>query len=137
MGRNYGGHSLTGFQIRIQALVNPTEDFEKVEIAIKKIFGEIKTKKIEEIDRTTITAIITSSHSLAHLKYILARDRIRDTTRRVLNRKYKENKLCFELNRQAAYAGHFSFYHSNESPLGPIKVKVSGNIHDFLSQLLE
>jgi predicted RNA binding protein with dsRBD fold (UPF0201 family) len=117
--------------------VNPTEDFEKVERAIKQIFGEIKTTKEEEIDRVSVTAIITNSQSLARLKYILARDRIRDATRRVLNRKSKENKLCFELNRQAAYAGHFSFYHSNESPLGPIKVKVSGNIDDFLSILLK
>ena len=66
-------------------------NFDKVERAIKQIFGEIKTTKEEEIDRVSITAIITNSQSLARLKYILARDRIRDATRRVLNRKSKEN----------------------------------------------
>jgi predicted RNA binding protein with dsRBD fold (UPF0201 family) len=55
----------------------------------------------------------------------------------MLNRWHaKEDKVSFDLNRQAAFAGHVSIYHASKSPLGPIEVVIEGNperIIEFLS----
>ncbi|MFP3951362.1 MAG: RNA-binding domain-containing protein [Candidatus Bathyarchaeia archaeon] len=122
---------MRGVEIRIRALVEPTEDPEKIAKAIEEIFGELKTNTIDIGEGKAVTAESKES-SLDHLRYILARDRIRDTVRRVLRYQADDNRLYFELNRHAAYGGHFSFYHENESPMGPIEVNVKGDTEGFI-----
>ena len=70
--------------------------------------------------------------SLERFHFIIARDRIRDSMKRMLNRIKEEGMLSFGLNRQAAYAGHVSFYHYKESALGPIQITVKGDVESFI-----
>ena len=52
--------------------------------------------------------------------------------KRRFNRIKEEKVLRFSLNRQAAFAGHVSFYHIGESVLGPIQITVKGNVENFI-----
>jgi len=125
---------MRGINFKIRALVKPTEDPDKIAKAIKEIFGDVETKTHQLSGVKAVTAE-TDSTPLDHLRYLLARDRIRDTVRRVLSYQAEENLLYFELNRQAAYGGHFSFYHENESPLGPIEVNIKGDVEGLIEYL--
>lgn len=125
---------MRGINFKIRALVKPTEDPDKIAKAIKEIFGDVETKTHKLSGVKAVTAE-TDSTPLDHLRYLLARDRIRDTVRRVLSYQAEENLLYFELNRQAAYGGHFSFYHENESPLGPIEVNIKGDVEGLIEYL--
>ena len=57
---------------------------------------------------------------------LLRRERIRSAARPVLFEGIDKKTISFCLNKQVAYAGHISFSKEvNESPLGPIKVKIT------------
>jgi predicted RNA binding protein with dsRBD fold (UPF0201 family) len=110
-------------EVHIEADVNPTEDLQKVETAVKNIF--------ENVDFTvknrgrTLLAEAKGMDSLRSFGNLLRRERIRSASRRVLFKGLNGKTITFYLNKQVAYVGHVSF--SNpvaESPLGPIKVQI-------------
>jgi predicted RNA binding protein with dsRBD fold (UPF0201 family) len=53
----------------------------------------------------------------------------------MFNRRKEGRLLRFSLNRQAAYAGHVSFSHSQGTVLGPIQISVKGDIEKFIEHV--
>jgi predicted RNA binding protein with dsRBD fold (UPF0201 family) len=123
-------------KIIVKALLNETEDPEKVKSAITNIFGQVELNYHDSHGSTTVVGESDGLESLRKLKDRIARDRIRDAVRSMLTHwAADEDNLEFQLNRQAAYAGHVSIYHANKAPLGPIEVKITGQedkVIDFL-----
>jgi len=110
----------------IETETNPTEDAEKVRLAIENIFGavefEVRTGKYCD----TVVAKTKGTQGLTKFYNLLRRERIRDAARPVLFRGTEGKSITFYLNKQVAYAGHVSFTEpTGESPLGPIKVKIT------------
>ena len=112
-------------EILIEAEVNPTEDIEKVKLAIENVFGTVKYE-VKELHRgKVLIARAKGTAGLTKLYNLLRRERIRDAARTVLFEGANENSITFYLNKQVAYAGHISFCKPvAESPLGPIKVQI-------------
>jgi predicted RNA binding protein with dsRBD fold (UPF0201 family) len=121
---------------KIKAELNPTESPEKLEKAIKNMFGEISVNQEKIRGETYLTATVEELDKLKHFREILARERIRDAVRLMFSRwSSDEEGLSFNLNRQAAYVGHISIYHANKAPLGPIQVKMEGDSEQIIDYL--
>ena len=113
-------------ELRVEAEVNPTEDPNKVRVAVEKIFGELPLKLIEEQHGNRLVAIADGMKPLSAFKELLKREQIRAAARRILFSDVRGNTITFYLNKQVAYVGHISFCQSEgESPLGPIRVEIS------------
>jgi predicted RNA binding protein with dsRBD fold (UPF0201 family) len=122
-------------KVILQVDVNPTESEEKVKKAIWNLFGDILTQTKSAQKGSIITAEAKGLESLAGLRNVLHRDRIRDAARRALYKGLYGDTLTFYLNKQVAFAGHISFSEAEaESPLGPIKVTVQS---EDLLQIIE
>ena len=112
--------------VKIEVDVNPTEDLEKVKRAVENIFGnvqlEVKPRKLGSL----LIAKTKGRNGLAKFYNLLRRERIRDAARGLLFEGLGEKSITFYLNKQVAYAGHISFSSLlGESPLGPVKVRIS------------
>ncbi len=113
-------------EIRVSVEVNLTEDLERVKRAVENMFSvaEVEVKTSEK--GSLLTAKAKGMEGLTKLYNLLRRERIRDAARGVLFKGLNQNSITFYLNKQVAYAGHVSFcLPSGESPLGPIKVRVT------------
>lgn len=117
----------------IRAKLQPTEDQDKVAQAIRKIFGEIEL----ETKQGVVSARLEGVETLSGLRGRIAQDRIRDTVKTMLTRWAEGDVLSFGLNRQAAYAGHVSLNLRGEDPMGPIQVRVEGDVQSVISFLCE
>ena len=112
-------------KIYVDVEVNPTEDSNKVQVAVQKVLGPIHLEKIDEKDRTYLKGTAEGLEQLSAFQELLRKERIRDAARRVLLSGLGGNTITFYLNKQVAYAGHISFSQpEGESPLGPIQVEV-------------
>ncbi|MCW4019853.1 MAG: hypothetical protein NWF14_01285 [Candidatus Bathyarchaeota archaeon] len=111
--------------ITVDVEVNPTEDLEKVRVAVHKVLGELQLKAVEREDRARLTGKAEGLKALSRFHELLRRERILNAARRVLFNGLQGNTITFNLNKQVAYVGHISFSQSvGESPLGPIHVKI-------------
>ena len=117
----------------IRARLQPTEDPCKVAQAIRNIFGEIEL----ETKQGVVSARFEGLEAISGLRGRIARDRIRDTVKKMFTRWAEGDLLSFGLNRQAAYAGHVSLNLKGEDPLGPIQVRVEGDVQRVISFLCE
>ena len=117
----------------IRARLHPTEDPGKVTQAIRNLFGEIELETKQDF----VSARLDGFEALNGLRGKIAQDRIRDTIKTVFTRWAEENLLSFGLNRQAAYAGHFSLNLKGEDPMGPIQVRVEGDVQRLITFLCE
>jgi predicted RNA binding protein with dsRBD fold (UPF0201 family) len=112
-------------KIYVEVEVNPTEDPDKVQVAVQKILGPIQLDKIHSEDRAYLKGTAEGIEQLLAFQELLRKERIRDAARRVLLRGLGGDMVTFCLNKQVAYAGHISFSQpEGESPLGPIQVEV-------------
>jgi predicted RNA binding protein with dsRBD fold (UPF0201 family) len=112
-------------EVRIEAEVNPTEDENKIRVAIQRVFGDIDLQSVEEGEYRRLVGKAKGVESLARFYELLRRERILDAARTVLLRGIQGNKILFYLNKQVAYVGHVSFSQPyGESPLGPIRVEI-------------
>lgn len=112
-------------EVKIVAEVNPTEDENKVRVAIQRVFGDIDLQSVEEEGYRRLVGKAKGIESLARFHELLRRERILDAARTVLLRGIQGNKITFYLNKQVAYVGHISFSQPyGESPLGPIGVEI-------------
>jgi predicted RNA binding protein with dsRBD fold (UPF0201 family) len=112
-------------KIYVDVEVNPTEDSNKVQVAVQRVLGPIHLEKIDEKDRTYLKGTAEGLEQLSAFQELLRKERIRDAARRVLLSELDGNTVTFYLNKQVAYAGHISFSQpEGESPLGPIQVEV-------------
>ena len=117
----------------IRARLQPTEDPGKVAQAIRNMFGEIEL----ETKQGVVSARLEGLESLSGLRGRIAQDRIRDTVKKMFTRWAEEDVLSFGLNRQAAYAGHVSLNLKGEDPMGPIQVRIEGDVQSVISFLCE
>jgi predicted RNA binding protein with dsRBD fold (UPF0201 family) len=117
----------------IRARIQPTEDPDKVAQAIKNIFGEVELETKQDL----ISARLEGVEALTGLRGVIARDRVRDTIRKGFTRWADEDRLSFGINRQAAYAGHFSLNLKGEDAMGPIQVRVEGDVKKVIGYLCE
>jgi predicted RNA binding protein with dsRBD fold (UPF0201 family) len=112
-------------EVAVEAGVNPTEDPDKVLVAVQKVLGNIHFEKVNEEKRNRLVGSAKGLESLSTFYDLLRRERILDAARRVLFHGLRGNTITFYLNKQVAYAGHISFSQfEGESPLGPIRVEV-------------
>ncbi|MEM2913485.1 MAG: RNA-binding domain-containing protein [Candidatus Bathyarchaeia archaeon] len=118
---NIGGN----VEIKVEVEVNPTEDENKVRVAVQRVFGDIDLQSVKEGDYRRLLGKAKGIESLARFHELLRRERILDAARTVLLRGIQGNKITFYLNKQVAYVGHISFSQPyGESPLGPISVEI-------------
>jgi len=103
-------------EIRIKVPVYPTEEAEKVILAVTKIFPDAELLFEDE------QILSGKAGSLERFREIIRNAKIRDSVRAELLRNLVGNKTSFCLNKQAAYAGWVSF--SVGEPLGEIYVEV-------------
>jgi predicted RNA binding protein with dsRBD fold (UPF0201 family) len=115
----------------IRARLQPTEDPEKVAQAIRNIFGEIEL----ETKKDVVSSRLEGVEALGRLKSVIARDRVRDTVKTMFTRWAEEDSLSFGVNRQAAYAGHFSLNLRGEDAMGPIQVNIEGDVQTVIRYL--
>jgi predicted RNA binding protein with dsRBD fold (UPF0201 family) len=112
-------------KITVEVDINPTEDPDKVQVAVQKVLGDLHLEKVDAEDRACLTGSAEGIESLSSFHELLRRERILDAARKVLFSGLRGSTVTFYLNKQVAYVGHISFSKSEgESPLGPIHVKV-------------
>ncbi|NWF87413.1 hypothetical protein HXY32_06370 [Candidatus Bathyarchaeota archaeon] len=112
--------------VYIEAEVNLTESEEKVKRAIENIFGAVQTKIQPIYKGARLIAEARGFDGLTKLYNLLRRERIRSAARAVFFEGLDGKTVNFCLNKQVAFAGHISFSEETaESPLGPIKVKIT------------
>jgi len=112
--------------VHVETEINPTETEDKVKTAIENIFGNVQTKTQPIYKMGLLTAETKGLEALTKLYNLLRRERIRDAARTVLFDSINGKTISFCLNKQVAYAGHVSFSKETaESPLGPIKVRIT------------
>ena len=111
--------------IHVEAEINPTESQEKVEEAVRNIFGDanLRVKPLHNV--SLLIGEGKGRESLIQLRDLLRREHIRSAARAVFLEGVEKKSVSFCLNKQVAYVGHISFSKETaESPLGPIRVKV-------------
>lgn len=119
----------------VRSWVLPTEDPDKVSLAIRNIFGNMDLAY--DGNASTFSGSLDGLEGLKSFRDKIAQDRIRDTLKRVFSRWRRGDELSFGLNRQAAYVGHVSLSLENEDPMGPIQVNISGEIDSVISYLCD
>jgi predicted RNA binding protein with dsRBD fold (UPF0201 family) len=111
--------------LHVEAEINPTESQEKVEQAIRNIFGDVnlQVKPLHKVG--LLVGEGKGKESLTRLWDLLRREHIRNAARAVFLEGMDKKVIRFCLNKQVAYVGHISFSKETaESPLGPIRVKI-------------
>jgi len=127
--------------IIVEAMVNPTEDEEKVVRALHNIFPEIPVQSTStENSRIKLRSSVEGLQTLATLRNLIKQDRIRTAARAILLRRTEDTRIQFYLNKQAAFAGKASFCeHFGESAHGPITVEIfadnASSVLDYLAAI--
>lgn len=116
---------MEGINIHVEAEVNPTESHEKVEKAIRNVFGEINLQVKSLRNAEFLVGVGAGRESLTGLRDLLRREHIRSAARTVFMEGMDKKAVRFCMNKQVAFAGHISFSKETaESPLGPIRVEI-------------
>jgi len=111
--------------VHVEVEVNPTEDLEKVKLAVENIFGAVKFEVESRTWGQLLIAETSGTGGLTKLHNLLSREQIRAAARKVFFSGMDEKSVKFYLNKQVAYAGHISFSQQTaESPLGPINIQI-------------
>jgi len=120
---------MNAVSVEVEVEVNPTENLEKVKLAVENVFGVVRFEVRERKQGGgTLLAYASGNEGLTKLYNLLRREHIRDAARKVLFRGLEGNTITFYLNKQVAYAGHLSFSEpEGESPLGPLKVTMTSD----------
>jgi len=123
--------------LKVCVNVNPTEDSNKVRVAVEKVLGGVPLEIIRDEGGIRFIGRSEGQEALLRFHDLLRREQILDAARRVLFNGIQGNTIRFYLNKQVAYVGHISFSQSaGESPLGPIQVEIeSDNPHAVIEWL--
>jgi hypothetical protein len=110
--------------IQIFCEINPSEDPEKVKLAINNIFPDLTL----EITDTDITGKSKNIDILSQISKSIHENNIKKTYERILKNNSNSDSSWFYLNRQAAFVNKVALCsEANESSLGPIKVILRSN----------
>jgi predicted RNA binding protein with dsRBD fold (UPF0201 family) len=111
--------------LHVETDISPTESREKVEQAVRNIFGDIDLHLKPLHQASLLVGEGKGKESLTRLCDLLRREHIRSAARAVFLEGMDKKTIRFCLNKQVAYVGHISFSKERaECPLGPIKVKI-------------
>jgi len=109
--------------LHVETDISPTESREKVEQAVRNIFGDIDLHLKPLHKASLLVGEGKGKESLTRLCDLLRREHIRSAARAVFLEGMDKKTIRFCLNKQVAYIGHISFSKERaESPLGPIFV---------------
>jgi len=110
--------------IQIFCELNPSEDPEKVKLAINNIFPDLPL----EITDNDITGKSTNIQVLSQISKSIHENNIKKTYQRILKNNSNSDSSWFYLNKQAAFVNTVALCgEANESSLGPIKVILRSN----------
>jgi len=114
--------------VSIEVEVNPTEDPEKIKMAIESLFTPSSIGFTTQRRGGLVTARAEGKEGLMRFYTLLRQERILTAARRVLIRGLSGESVTFLLNKQVAYVRRISFCESvGESPLGPIRVEIKSD----------
>ena len=110
--------------IQIFCQINPSEDPEKVKLAVNNIFPDLTL----EMTDTDITGKSNNIQILSQISKSIHENNIKKTYQRILKNNSNSDSSWFYLNKQAAFANTVALCsEANESSLGPIKVILRSN----------
>ena len=110
--------------IQIFCKINPSEDPEKIKLAIINIFPDLTL----EITDTDITGKTNNIQILSQISKTIRENNIKKTYQRILKNNSNGDSSWFYLNKQAAFVNTVALCsEENESSLGPIKVILRSN----------
>jgi len=110
--------------IQIFCEINPSEDPEKVKLAVNNIFPDLRL----EMTDTDITGKSNNIQILSQISKSIHEKNIKKTYQRILKNNSNSDSSWFYLNKQAAFANTVALCsEANESSLGPIKVILRSN----------
>jgi len=110
--------------IQIFCEINPSEDPEKVKLAISNIFPDLTL----EMTDTDITGKSNNIQILSQISKSIHENNIKKTYQRILKNNSNSDSSWFYLNKQAAFVNTVALCNeANESSLGPIKVILRSN----------
>ena len=110
--------------IQIFCEINPSEDPEKVKLAVNNIFPDLTL----EITDTDITWKSNNIQILSQISKTINKNNIKKTYQRILKNNSNSDSSWFYLNKQAAFVNTVALCsEANESSLGPIKVILRSN----------
>lgn len=123
--------------VAVSASVHETESPEKVVRAVKNIFPRLEVKLVSESGENRLEAEGEGKESLERFRKILSSRKIRSAAKSIMLEGKAGRGLTFHLHKQAAFGGQVSFCESRmESPLGPIRVTLSGSDPDEIVKWL-
>tara|TARA_B110000014_G_scaffold145209_1_gene100973 strand:+ start:98 stop:481 length:384 start_codon:yes stop_codon:yes gene_type:complete len=109
--------------------INPSEDPEKVKLAINNIFPDLTL----EITDTEITGKSNNLQVLSQILKSIHKNNIKKTYQRILKNNINSDSSWFYLNKQAAFVNTVALCNeANESSLGPIKVILRSNDIEYV-----
>ena len=110
--------------IQIFCEINPSEDPEKVKLAVSNIFPDLTL----DITDTDITGKSNNIQILSQISKTIHENNIKKTYQRILKNNSNRDSSWFYLNKQAAFVNTVALCsEANESSLGPIKVILRSN----------
>ena len=110
--------------IQVFCQINPSEDPEKVKLAVNNIFPDIKL----EIFDTEITGKTNNFSALSQISKSIHERNIKNAYQRILKNNNDGESTWFYLNKQAAFVNTVALCsEANESSLGPVKVILRSN----------
>jgi len=110
--------------IQVFCSINPSEDTEKVKLAVNNIFPDIDL----EISETEINGKTNNFSSLSLISKSIHEKNTRNAYQRILKTNNDGESTWFYLNKQAAFVNTVALCNeANESSLGPIKVILRSN----------
>jgi len=111
---------------RAESPVNPTEDVEKVERALRNLFPSGQIERISSGDEIVRLRVHGNDlEFLNKLRNLIKQQRIRSAARSIMYGRTSGNRTSIYLNKQAAFSGRVSFCEPvGESPLGPISLEI-------------
>ena len=112
--------------VEVTCPVFPSEDPDKVRVAMERIFPDIEIEETED-------GLSGRTDNLVRFSKQIRKQRILDTTRSVLIRGRRGNVTRFFLNKQVAFVGKISFC-EERTILGTIKVVI---IDDDIDGLID
>tara|TARA_B110000196_G_scaffold86781_1_gene75274 strand:+ start:543 stop:926 length:384 start_codon:yes stop_codon:yes gene_type:complete len=110
--------------IQIFCEINPSEDPDKVKLAVSNIFPDLTL----DITDTDITGKSNNIQILSQISKTIHENNIKKTYQRILKNNSNSDSSWFYLNKQAAFVNTVALCsEANESSLGPIKVILRSN----------
>ena len=110
--------------IQVFCQINPSEDPQKVKLAVNNIFPDMEL----EISETDISGKTNNFSALSQISKSIHEKNIKNTYQRILKNNNDGDSTWFYLNKQAAFVNTVSLCsEANESSLGPIKVILRSN----------